>query len=111
MSSKSRVNGIYFCGTLSEVLLMLFTDTPFTYLSCCNGRLSKPRCNQTHLLPMHKSSAQTAGPKRCEEAKFYLLGFSLILQQRFSCSLQLHSNHPQMVRIRTSLHVLDDGSS
>lgn len=96
ISSKSWVNGIYFCGTLMEILLMLFTDTSFTYLSYCNGRPSKICCYQTHLLPAHKSSARTAGCKRGEKAKSYLLGLSLILQQRFCkpvLSLQLHNDH------------------
>lgn len=102
ISSKSRVNGIYFCGTLLEVLLMLFTDTAFIYLSCCNGRLSKPCRYQTRLLPTHKSSAWTAGCKRGEKAKSYLLGFSLTLQLRFSkpvLSLQPPGNHAQMFRV------------
>lgn len=102
ISSKSRVNGIYFCGTLLEVLLMLFTDPSFISLSCCNGRLSKPCRYQTHLLPTHKSSARAAGCKRGEMAKFCLLGFSLTQQQRFSklvLSLQPHGNHAQMFRV------------
>lgn len=105
ISSKSWVNSIYFCGTLVEVLLMLFTDTSFTYLSYCNGRLSKTYCYQTYLRPAHKSSARIAGCKRGEKAKSYLLGFSLILQQKFCkpvLSFQLHSNH-KCLELRTSL--------
>lgn len=101
ISSKSRVNGIYFCGTLLEVSLMLFTVTSFTYLSCCIGRLSKPCCYQMHLLPVHKSSAWTAGCKS-QEGKILPVMFLTHPKQWFrksGRSLQLHSNYRQMFRV------------
>lgn len=57
------------------------------------------------LLPTYKSSASTAGCKRGEKAKSYLLGFSLILQQRFYkpvLSFQLHSDQT-FLELGTSL--------
>lgn len=68
ISSKSKVNGIYFCATLSEPLLMLFTA--FTPLIILHGKLSKPRCYQTRFPPSTRAlrAQYAAGDARKQNA-------------------------------------------
>lgn len=68
ISSKSEVNGIYFCATLSEPLLMLFTS--FTPLIILHRRLSKPRCYQMRFPPSTRAlcAQWAAGDARKQNA-------------------------------------------